>query len=149
MIPGCKWFCTTPITRAGKVCRQAIIWQFFRELETWRSRPVGSHVWTSTVMAHLLLAWQTSVGTRWRHVSSCGTEPFGNFFSLSKATYTVSAIGGTGWIRQFYVSPEDHCQSLNIIKAFHNPHLSLLVLHGVYSQRSSPPFCLWEAFGSE
>lgn len=46
------------------------------------------HHWT-----HLLLTLQTSVGTRWRRVSSCGREPFDNFSSLSRATYIVSETG--------------------------------------------------------
>lgn len=46
------------------------------------------HHWT-----HLLLTLQTSAGTHWRRVSSCGREPFDNFSSLSRATYIVSEMG--------------------------------------------------------
>lgn len=42
---------------------------------------------------HSQLTAQTSAGTRWRRVSSCGTGPSGSFSSPLKATCTVSATG--------------------------------------------------------
>lgn len=89
-----------PITRAVSFSVKQIMWQFVRETEMQRRRPTGPYTWQMPFhrhRAHLRSASQTSAGTRWRRVSSCGREPFDNFSSQSITTCTASEMGRERW----------------------------------------------------
>lgn len=127
--------------------------QFVRQTEMWRRRPVGPHEWWMTChrSAYSQLTLQTSAGTRWRHVSSCGTEPFGNFSSLSKATYTVSAMGRerqhqavTGVARG--PSSERCLTAAKSLTLKVPPQGSHVIPWGVQGKYCHPPVCIWQTY---
>lgn len=86
----------TPITRVGKFQSKVNHRAVCQRNGHVKGKPVGPHKWQMTFhchRTHLQSTSQTSAGTRWRRVSSCGTGPFGNSSLLSGATYTASETG--------------------------------------------------------